>query len=273
MNILYFCNNSLDSEIQCSRFKKITKHNVKIASYNFSNFFKNDINLYYFSKNNISILVDYIKNNNIDLIISDAESVSKKLQDKIKIPIWVYAKHSTDLFHISKMFNKADKLLTYSLFVDTDKAYRMKNYTYIRPYFANSFSSAKNEFAFYLLNNNKQKINFVKHLNISNVFSLYHEDLQNLSIKKIDSDDYISSITDSIYNIVEQNFTFYIDCFYNKKFIYYLPGYIKDMYVYTNFITRSKIGKVLSDRVDFTESTINFIDFGCHNQLHEILGE
>ncbi len=259
MNVLC-CYSNFDSEIQMLRYSKITKHNVKFASTYNSIYISPDINLNYFfdvtnlSNKKVDIFVDYLKQNSIDLILTDNILFILKIAKKFNIEYFMYSFDTSP----NEMKSKSN-----TVFLLQEKHFG--SVPYIIPYYEKSLPT-DNQISFSCLNNDKKFINRIKNIDCK-IFSDREEDF-GIKIGKLFSKEYKEALS-SNFLIIEDNVTLAIDCIFNKKYFYILNNKNNDF----GFLLQRKICEYINNNTKFERSMNNFVDFSGYRYLHNILGE
>jgi len=246
--------------MQMLRFSKITKHKIKFASTYNSKYISPDINLNYFrdytglSFKKVDIFVDFLKQNSIDLILTDEIYFILRVAKKYKIERFLYN------FELDKANGSRDTVNGRFILKEKDNTE-----FYIHPYYNKSLPS-DNDISFSCLNNDKTFINKIKHIDCK-IFSDREEDF-GIKIGKLFSDDYKRALSSS-FLIIEDNITLAIDCIFNKKYFYILNNVNNDF----GLLLRSQMCEYINNNTKFERSMNNFVDFSRYKYLHNILGE
>lgn len=224
MKIIYCVNNDIDSQIQLSRFLKVTNHEVKVFSHGISNLFDSEINLNFLDSHKefidnekTNLLTGYIKSYNPDLVIYDQSYIVPYIAYNLDIPIISYSKENLMLFsHYKSNSNLALSLKHLSNFVLAPAIADITGFSYYnssnstnsnvklcRPF---TFKGTKTESKQIHISCNNKKL-----LTPGSIYYSYND---------INSVEYFNSIASSDYFIAEFLYTFVIDAIYNNKYIY-----------------------------------------------------
>lgn len=217
MKIIYCVSENIDSQIQLSRFLKLTNHEVKVFSYGISNLFDSDINLNFLESKvsfidneNTNLLIDYIKSYKPDLVIYDESYIVPYIAYNLDIPIINYSKQNLNCFKTkveppiaAALKNLSTIILAPALGDIVNVCTKEKSKERIcRPF---TFKGTKVE--------NKNI-----HISCNNKKLLTNSDYY--SYNDINSIEYFNSIASCDYFITEFLYTFVVDAFYNNKYIY-----------------------------------------------------
>jgi len=217
MKIIYCVSENIDSQIQLSRFLKLTNHEVKVFSYGISNLFDSDINLNFLESRvslidneSTNLLIDYIKSYKPDLVIYDESYIVPYIAYNLDIPIINYSKKNLACFKgtndpaiANVLRNLSTVVLAPALGDIIDISTKEKSKEKIcRPF---TFKGTKVENKNIHISCNNKRL-----LTNSNYYS-YND---------INSIEYFNSIASCDYFITEFLYTFVIDAFYNNKYIY-----------------------------------------------------
>lgn len=287
MRILYAASKWSSSKLQLLRFLEnldFTKHTVKIAAY--KNYCPNihidflldplqslnratsniniDNNNY-----NLSIYVDFIKNFNPDLVISDLEFTSSYLALELNKKLWnvssmlmhfgIGLKDKRDLVFMNKFLHVVKNTFNNTSYQNYHHilAYATKNYLYshfgeynslklndgfewVRPYYKIMPPKKTDTFCVSYLNNR----NIIKKIkNKAVVFSEFSDEaFPNVELKNMyHQNEYYADLAGCDYLMCTANTLFLADAYYNNKFANIIPVYDNIECLY-NMLMAEKMG-------------------------------
>jgi len=277
MKIIYVLTNNIHSHIQLSRFLKVKDPSIdiKIFSKGISNYFDSDINLdYFYSKNGnfihnkeFEFLYEYIKKYDPDLLITDGDyrlpilafdlnipcinySIDNFYQNYITVPIIF----QFNKFYITNLLNNSVVNLIPGIAdgLEEGTEFRQKPlFTTCRPF---TFKGNKKE--------NKK-------IHISKNNKSLSKDI-GYSYSDINSSEYFNSLASSDYCLIEFSYTYFIDAYYNNKFVYCYKGIEDSIYDFFYFAENKRL-------VTYYENNFakkNIIDFEINSkQLTDYIKE